>query len=104
MEQTESTPIKIRRTRKQITQLLKEYDKSEGVTAKEFCRKHHISEGAFYSARKRHRSKDAEPRKPKFIAFQPAAAKESPGVLFAEVKGIRLYQTVPAEYLKTLAS
>jgi len=104
MEQTEVKPVKIRRTRQQITQLLRAYDKSEGITVKDFCRKHDISEGAFYSARKRHRPKNAEPRTSGFIAFQPPAAKESASVLFAEVKGIRLYQAVPAEYLKTLAS
>jgi len=36
--------------------------------------------------------------------LQPPAGKERPGVLFAEVKGIKLYQAVPAEYLKMLAS
>jgi hypothetical protein len=104
MEQTEPKPIKIRRSHQQITQLLKEYDKSQGITVKDFCQKHQISEGAFYSARKRNRSTNGEPRKSGFIAFQPPAGKEPSGMLFAEVKGIRLYQAVPAEYLKTLAS
>ena len=104
MEQTAPNPIKIRRTRQEITQLLREFDKSQGMTAKDFCQKHQISEGAFYSARKRQRSKKDEPQKSGFIALQPPAGKERSGVLFAEVKGIRLYQTVPAEYLKTLAS
>jgi hypothetical protein len=104
MEQTESKPIKVRRTKKQITQLLKEYDKSDGITAKEFCRKHHISEGAFYSARKRHRSQNAESSKSGFIAFKTVTAKEPSVNLFAEVNGIKLYQAVAAEYLKTLAS
>ena len=104
MEQTESNSIKIKRSRQEIAQLLKEYDKSQGMTAKDFCQKHQISEGAFYSARKRQRSKKDEPQKSGFIALQPPAGKERPGVLFAEVKGIRLYQAVPVEYLKTLAS
>jgi hypothetical protein len=104
MEQTEAKPVKIRRSRQQITQLLKEYDKSPGVTVKEFCGKHQIGEGAFYSARKRYRSKIVEPRKSGFIAIRPAPANEAAGNLFAEVKGIKLYQAVPAEYLKTLAS
>jgi hypothetical protein len=104
MEQTEPKPVKIRRTRQEISQLLKEFDKSQGMTAKDFCQKHQISEGAFYSARKRHRSTKRELRKPGFIALQPPSGKERSGILFAEVKGIRLYQAVPAEYLKTLAS
>jgi hypothetical protein len=104
MEQTEPRSIKIKRTRQEIAQLLREYDKSQGITAKDFCQKHQISEGAFYSARKRQRSKNDEPQKAGFIALQPPAGKERSGVLFAEVKGIRLYQAVPAEYLKTLAS
>jgi hypothetical protein len=104
MEQTAPKPIKIKRTRQEITQLLREYDKSQGMTAKEFCQKHQISEGAFYSARKRHRSTKGAPEKSGFISLQLPAGKERSGVLFAEVKGIRLYQAVPAEYLKTLAS
>ena len=104
MEQTEPKSIKSKRTRQEMAQLLREYDKSQGISAKDFCRKHQISEGAFYSARKRQRSKNEEPHKSGFIAMQPPAGKERSGVLFAEVKGIRLYQAVPAEYLKTLAS
>jgi|SRR6185437_3591500 len=104
MEQTAPESIKIKRTRQEIVQLLREYDKSQGMTAKEFCQKHQISEGAFYSARKRQRSKNDEAQKSGFIALQPPAGKERSGVLFAEVKGIRLYQAVPAEYLKMLAS
>jgi len=104
MEQTAPEPIKIRRTRQEITQLLREFDKSQGMTAKDFCQKHQITEGAFYSARKRQDSKKGDSGKPGFIALQPPAGKERSGVLFAEVKGIRLYQAVPAEYLKTLAS
>ena len=104
MEKTAPEPIKIRRTRQEITQLLREFDKSQGMTAKDFCQKHQITEGAFYSARKRQDSKKGDSGKPGFIALQPPAGKERSGVLFAEVKGIRLYQAVPAEYLKTLAS
>jgi hypothetical protein len=104
MEQTATKPANIRRTRQEIAQLLTEFDKSQGMTAKDFCRKHQISEGAFYSARKRQASKKGDSRKSGFIALPPPAGKERSGVLFAEVKGIRLYQAVPAEYLKTLAS
>ena len=104
MEQTAPNPIKIRRTRQEITQLLREFDKSQGMTAKDFCQKHQITEGAFYSARKRQASKKGDSGKPGFIALQPPAGKERSGVLFAEVKGIKLFQAVPAEYLKTLAS
>jgi hypothetical protein len=104
MDQTEPKPVKIKRTRQEVAQLLREFDKSQGITAKDFCQKHQISEGAFYSARKRQRSKNEEPQKSAFIPLPPPAGKERSGVLFAEVKGIRLYQAVPAEYLKTLAS
>jgi hypothetical protein len=104
MEQTEPKSIKSKRTRQEMAQLLREYDKGQGISAKDFCQKHQISEGAFYSARKRQRSKNEEPQKSGFIAMQPPAGKERSGVLFAEVKGIKLYQAVPAEYLKTLAS
>jgi hypothetical protein len=39
-----------------------------------------------------------------FIPITTPLLKESTNALFAEVNGIRIYQAVPADYLKTLAS
>lgn len=74
------------------------------MTVKAFCKLHQISEGSFYSARKRYRSSVTSLSKQSgFIAIAPPVAlKESGSGLFAEVKGIKLYQAVPADYLKAL--
>jgi hypothetical protein len=58
MEQTNGNQTTSRRTKIQMLELLREYDGHPGITVKDFCSLHQISEGSFYSARKRHRSAD----------------------------------------------
>lgn len=104
MEQSEQKLSGGRRNRQELITLLKKFEKSEGVTVKAFCALHNIGEGAFYSFRKRYYHKTAKPEKHTgFIKIKPTAAEGRPGLLFAEVKGIKLYQPVCADYLKTLA-
>jgi hypothetical protein len=105
MEQSEQKRSGSRRNRQELIALVKKFEKSEGITVKAFCALHNIGEGAFYSFRKRYYHKRAKPEKPTgFIKIRPTAAEGKPGILFAEVKGIRLYQPVSADYLKALAS
>lgn len=105
MEQIEKKPSSSKRTREQILQIIAEYDKSHGLTVKEFCRQHGISEGSFYSFRSRYGfKKQSKDQSGSFIALTAPVLKESFNTLFAEVNGIKLYQVVPADYLKTLAS
>ena len=106
MEQTEKKPYSSRRTREQILQILSEYDKKHGLTVKEFCKLHGITEGAFYSFRSRYRSSKSATKNKQvgFIAIADPPPQESGGTLFAEVKGIKIYQAVPASYLKALVS
>lgn len=105
MEQSEQKASGGRRSRQEFTALLKEFEKSKGVTVKAFCASHNIGEGAFYSFRKRYYHKNAKPDKPAgFIHIKPTDGNGRPGGLFAEVRGIKLYQPVSADYLKTLAS
>ena len=105
MEQTEKQQGSSKRTREQILQIIAEYDKSHGLTVKEFCRQHGISEGSFYSFRSRYGFKHQSKNKSGgFIAITTPMLKESFNTLFAEVNGIKIYQAVPADYLKTLAS
>lgn len=105
MEQTEKKAIQTRRNREQILQILSEYDKKHGLTIKEFCKLHTISEAAFYSCRSRYRSSKSQSKNKQvgFITIAESSVKES-GSLFAEVKGIRIYRAVPASYLKALVS
>ena len=103
MDQLNDKKIKSRYSKTKMLEMLDEYDKTRGMTIKEFCKLRQISEGLFYSARKRYRDGGgARKQSSGFIAITSPAFKEPAGSLFAEVNGIRLYQAVPAEYLKAL--
>ena len=103
MEQTTEKPSTSRRSRHQVIALLNEYDNSRGMSVKEFCKLHQISKSAFNSARNRHRAAPkSKPQPSGFIAISSPANKEPSNTLFAEVKGIKLYQAVTANYLKAL--
>jgi hypothetical protein len=104
MEQTTSNLSSSRRTKAQMLKLLSEYDKNHGLTVKAFCELHQISEGSFYYTRNRHRSAVApQPQPSGFITIPRPVIKETAGILFAEVNGIKLYQPVDADFLKSLA-
>ena len=104
MDQLNDKKITSRQSKTQMLEMLDEYDKSKGMTIKDFCKLRQISEGSFYTARKRHRARVSSKKQSSgFIAITSTAFKEPAGSLFAEVNGIKLYQVVPAEYLKALA-
>ncbi len=104
MEQTEKKPESVKLTREQINEIIARYDKKHGLTIKEFCKLHGISEGSFYSARSRQRSTTkSSHKKTGFIAITPSPSQPT-ATLFAEVGCIKIYQAVPAAYLKSLVS
>ena len=103
MDQLNDKKIKSRHSKTQMLELLEVYDKTKGMTIKEFCKLRQISQGSFYSARKRHRAASgAKKQSSGFIAITSPAVKEPSVSLFAEVNGIKLYQAVAPEYLKAL--
>jgi hypothetical protein len=103
MKQTSGRKLTSRRSKIQVLELLRKYDKSPGMTVKAFCKLQQISEVSFYAMRHRHRSQvTSKPSSPGFIAIERPVFKEPAGSLFAEVNGIKLYQAVPADYLKAL--
>lgn len=103
MEQTNGNHPASRRSKAQILELLWEFDKSPGISVKDFCRLHKISEGSFYTARKRHRLQlTSNQQSSGFIGITQPTVSVAAGSLFAEVNGIRIYQAVPADYLKSL--
>ena len=103
MDQLNDKKITSRHSKTQMLEMLDEYDKTKGMTIKEFCKLRQINEGSFYTARKLHRAQNSTKKQSSgFIAITSPALKEPVGSLFAEVNGIRLYQAVPAEYLKAL--
>lgn len=105
MEKSEQKASRTRRSRQDMESLLKEFEKRDGITVKAFCRQYGIGEGTFYHFRKRYQQSKSKPSSTAgFIAIGPSSVQEGHTVrLFAEVKGIKLYQPVTAEYLKILA-
>lgn len=102
MDQPRTRQRKPRRSKEQLLELLSAYDKTNGMTIKEFCKLHKVTEGSFYAARKRQRGAAAQKQSIGFIPITRSAFEQPAHSLFAEVKGIRLYQPVPADYLKAL--
>jgi hypothetical protein len=98
----------VRRTRKQIVKLLKDFESKEGMTIVDFCKLHEVNKSNFYNWQKRYGSVQSGTNKSEgFVPLQitPALPTAASGpLLFAEVNGIRLYQVVAAEYLKALLS
>ena len=89
-----------RRTSSEIKLLLKEFA-SSGISAKEFCALHDITEAGFYKWRVRHLPKPSS-EKEAFVLLQGPSRITNEPALFAELKGIRIYQLVAPSYLKEL--
>jgi hypothetical protein len=91
------------RNYQEISLLLEEF-KTSGICTQEFCDKHGIPKGTFYTWKKRFKKKVAKASSSGFVKV--SVSKALPGgsgpVLFAEVKGIRLYQEVSPSFLKAL--
>ena len=90
-----------RRTSLEIKSLLASFTQS-GMGAKAFCQMHGISEAAFYKWKSRYSVNDSV-NQSGFITLPPSAGLFGPS-LFAEVRGIKIYQAVESSYLKDLLS
>jgi hypothetical protein len=103
MEAIVSTHLGVRRSKEEIISLLEECRKSK-VSVKEFAKLKGIHEATYYNWRNKYGSKRVNPKA--FVGFAPLKINPSPAVhsaaLFAEVKGIKIYQPVSASYLKEL--
>lgn len=99
MEDKSEKRIRVFRSKEKILNILSEYGKSE-VNIKTFCVANNIAAATFHNWKKKY--SDAIVR-PGFTALQITPSMQfSETVLFAEVKGIRIYQRVDAGYLKEL--
>lgn len=89
------------RSHSQILDLLREHLQSR-LSVSAFCRDRMLAEGSFHNWKKRYGNEvSAAENSNGFARVQV----ESPvSGLFAEVKGIKIYQPVSAGYLKELAS
>lgn len=98
VEQEQKIPARHRRSKQQIEELLNLFAKGNcGV--KDFCKDHNISRANFHKWKSRYRSNQKDEKKAS--GFARVDIISLPG-LFAEVKGIRIYQPVSAAYLKEL--
>lgn len=92
------------RSGKEIKELLQSLEQS-GDDIKVFCQSHNIGLSTFQKWKSRYGKKEDAPLKEAgFVSLQlsPVAAEGNTAVLFAEVRGIKLYQPVAASYLKEL--
>jgi hypothetical protein len=94
------------RTKEDMFGLIARHDKSN-TTVKEFCQLHGLTQGIFYYWQKKYHLENSEPGSQS--AFVQLQVEDTQHVgahlgLFAEVRGIKLYQAVPAAYLKELLS
>jgi len=103
MDQPQTSHVRHRRNKQQIQKLLKLHSASN-VSVKDFCREHNIHPAVFYKWKNRYKGKVGN--NPKFTGFTTLDIVEGlpAGLprLFAEVKGIRIYQPVSALFLKEL--
>lgn len=103
MEATQSKQFRPRRSKQEIRDLLNAFEKSNS-TIKEFCEVRSLSYGVFQKWRSRYGStagsKSASTSFAK-LDIVPTVKDPLPG-LFAEVRGIKIYQSVSASFLKEL--
>jgi transposase-like protein len=102
---TEKSPRR-RYSEDQIISLLDQFDNGN-VSLKTFSNDHGISDTTLYNWRKRYLNRKVNDRG-NFIEVVPATPAveipDSTGGLFAEIRGINIYQPVSAAYLKALIS
>jgi transposase-like protein len=88
-----------RRSGEEIKDILLRY-RSSGLTTATFCRQQHLNLGTFHTWKKRYRENGLSAEG--VNGFLKVRVSDPLPGLFAEVAGIRLYQPVSADYLKSL--
>lgn len=86
--------------------LIAKHNKSN-TTVKEFCKLHSLTQGMFYYWQKKYYRENSDPvSQSGFVQLQVEDTQHlrAHQGLFAEVRGIKLYQAVPAAYLNELQS
>jgi hypothetical protein len=103
-EETQPRRRREARSNGEIMQLLYAFEQSR-IDIKEFCQAHNIGVSTLQKWKSRYSKKeDAAVAQDGFIPLQisPVAAATHTEGLFAEVRGIKIYQPVAASYLKEL--
>lgn len=99
MDQQSQRVRRKQRSSEQIAEILKNFRES-GTTVKQFCADHQIVPGTFHKWQSRANEKIL--KKENKGGFAQIQVSPSFAGLFAEVKGIRIFQPVSAAYLKEL--
>jgi hypothetical protein len=95
---------KQKKTEKEIIQLMEEFEKSDSITVKDFCEMQDISNATFYNWQRIYRNRHQNESGFLSLGVVASDSDQTTSSLFAEVKGIRLYQEVSASFLKELVS
>lgn len=106
METTAARRRRCKRSKEAIEALLTEYAAS-GMTIVGFCAAKEIAPGSFHKWQSRYKEQQQKPEEPSsgFAELQVLPSVDYAGTaLFAEVRGIRIFQPVTAAYLKELLS
>jgi hypothetical protein len=94
-------------TRQKMYALIDE-QKSSGLTVKDFCIRHYLSQGSFYYWLKKYQSIEDTGSTESQGGFKLLQIKDEPvesgTELFAEYKGLKIYGQVTATFLKDLIS
>jgi Transposase len=104
METPAANKIRVFRGEGAILNILADYKKSK-LSIKAFCLEHNIASATFHNWKKKYSGRSVKPARPTGFAelqITSPATREAP--LFAEVRGIKIYQWVAAAYLKELLS
>ncbi len=88
------------RSKAEILELIGQQQQS-GLSVREFCGSAALSESSFNNWMRRYKNEDDRPEG-SFAAVHVQSVQS--GVLFAEIRGIKIYQPVSAGFLKELAS
>ena len=104
MDQQSGKKVRVFRSREIILKILKEHRKSN-LSIKAFCDTNNIAAASFHNWKKKYGSGKVKLVKGAgFAALQIVSSPRVEAGLFAEVKGVRIYQRVEAAYLKQLLS
>lgn len=91
-----------RRSALEIQSLLEAFTRS-GISVQSFCDEHNIGKSTFHKWQSRYNNKQHQTTSQAFAGIEIVSDSIQHGeTLFAEVKGIKIYQPVSAAYLKAL--
>ena len=102
MDQHSGKKVRLFRSREIILNILSAHRES-GLSIKSFCEANNIAAASFHNWKKKY-SIVKKVRPKGFTSLQIVPSPPAETTLFAEVKGIRIYQRVDATYLKQLLS